>query len=233
MACCCHVLNLLVKDIVTGIDGLQEALNNAVTIAKFCRRGRIYSTIKELQKEIGKNVAIKLWVKTRWRSIVQCLESLVICKSSILQSCFVASLKKKWDKKKGKLVKALIQNEQVWEGMATILRYVRPVIATLVAYERWAEINMSTFGIKDSTKILSFYSDQPKLSAAFHYWKKLLPQLIENPQLLLVFLNGPPARGPARIRSGKSRIGPGAYPARVRIGPYPAQPGPAHLAHDA
>ena len=34
------------------------------------------------------------------------------------------------------------------------------------------------------TQILAFYSDKPKLSAAFHYWKKLLPQLKENPQLL-------------------------------------------------
>jgi hypothetical protein len=34
------------------------------------------------------------------------------------------------------------------------------------------------------TKILMCYSDEPKLSAAFYYWKKLLPQLEGNPQLL-------------------------------------------------
>jgi hypothetical protein len=127
----------LVKDVISGVEGFQDILDNATTIAKFCRRGRIYSTITERQKEeMGKAVAIKLWVKTRWTSIVQCLESLIINKSYIQQSCFMTSLAKKWRTKKGPLVKDRILNEQVWEGMVRVLAYVKPIVATLMAYAR-------------------------------------------------------------------------------------------------
>jgi hypothetical protein len=126
-----------VKDVITGVNDFQKVLDEAMKIAKFCRRGRVYSTIKERQKEeLGKTVAIQLWVQTRWQTIVQCLESLIASKASIQQSCFVASLTKKWNTEKGKIIKALIQNESVWEGIKTALKYIKPIVATLVAYER-------------------------------------------------------------------------------------------------
>lgn len=76
-ACICHTLNLLFQDILK-IKSSINIEDDAKRVVKDINNVHILkATLLNIQKSTNKVISLKMPVKTRWASLVSCLQSLI------------------------------------------------------------------------------------------------------------------------------------------------------------
>ena len=80
-SCACHSMNLLAQDLLNS-NTYQDVINEVTHIAKVVKYSQFISSTLKVQSS-GKKCAIQLPCKTRWMSMFDCVDSLLLSKKAL------------------------------------------------------------------------------------------------------------------------------------------------------
>lgn len=135
--CACHTLNLLVGDIMK-IDSLKNVEASCKQIIKEINGSHVnLATFNKIQLQ-NKNsnsdvISLKLPVKTRWGSILKCIESLVACKQT-LQILMVSSESENITFSKNVRANCL-DNDIFWVRLQKLISVLNPIVKWITLLE--------------------------------------------------------------------------------------------------
>lgn len=129
LGCISHWLHLFCKDIM-GCKNAKKLVSNAMTVVKTVKKSHVLNgEFKKKQKEKGVSISLKLAGKTRWGSILFCLESLQQNKS-VVQSLAV-------DEHSAMpiAVKRLMLSEAFWKNVEYAITIFKPIVSAVTSLE--------------------------------------------------------------------------------------------------
>lgn len=129
LGCISHWLHLFCKDIMK-CKNAKKLVSNAMTVVKTVKMSHVLNgEFKNKQKEKGVSISLKLAGKTRWGSILFCLESLQKNKS-VLQSLAV-------DEHSAMpiAVKRLMLSEAFWKNVEYSITIFKPIVSAVTSLE--------------------------------------------------------------------------------------------------
>lgn len=142
--CSCHMLNLIIEDIfkVESLRRFKQHLTSIVTEIK--NSHFLHSAFERIQRSKQNTfTTLKLPVKTRWNSMVTCLNSFIVNKNS-LQSLVIEDNHDIQDIIKESTVTALLNND-FWEKIIRLHALLSPVAKWTTFFEKNAPIISKVF----------------------------------------------------------------------------------------
>lgn len=130
--CVDHILNLLVKDVVT-VTSIDTVLKSGTSVVKEVKASHLLTSLfTKIQKQDTKKVTItlKLPGKTRWGSQISCLNSLLINKHN-LQALAISPE----DNPAKQATKTLLLDEEFWIGVKIVVSLLEPILYWITSLE--------------------------------------------------------------------------------------------------
>lgn len=138
-SCISHTLNLLVGDVMK-INSLKNVESSCKEIIKEVTSSHIaLATFNKIQ--LQKNnaaLALKLPVKTRWGSILSCIESLVACKSSLQVLMVTEEMNFSRNVKKN-----ILDDDIFWTRLQKVILILKPIVKWITLLEGDTTFNIS------------------------------------------------------------------------------------------
>ena len=152
--CAAHSLNLVFSDLLQLMT-LKQVKNQAKTIAKdFKFKHMLVDLLKNMQQLENVNTTLKLLVKTRWESVLTCLES-VQQNKLVLRKLAVSEIS---EKDMSLQVKKAILDDDFWMLNEATVNSLTPLHAAIIQLE----------------------ADVPNLAEVFQLYSKVRIGVIEN-----------------------------------------------------
>ena len=129
--CAAHSMNLIFGDLMK-LETLKKVKNQAKQIVKeFKSKHMLVDLLKSMQKVEKGNVTLKLPVKTRWGSVVTCLESVQKTKV-VLRKLAVSEISEKNTLKK---VKNTLLDDDFWNVNEAVVNLLKPFFSAITQSE--------------------------------------------------------------------------------------------------
>lgn len=129
LGCLSHWLHLFCGDIMKAANA-EKLVSNTMTVVKAIKRSHVLNAeFKKKQAEKGITSSLKLAGKTRWGSILFCLESIMQNKG-VLQSIAVDEASSM-----PKAIRKLLLSEPFWKHLAYAISIFKPIVSAVVSLE--------------------------------------------------------------------------------------------------
>lgn len=129
LGCISDWLHLFCKELLQCRNA-KKVLSNAMTVANTVKRSHVLNAeFKKKQKEKGVTISLKVTGKTRWGTILFCLDS-VQKNKSVLQAIAVDE-----STSMPPAVKRLMLSEVFWKHLDYAITIYKPIVAVIVALE--------------------------------------------------------------------------------------------------
>ena len=182
--CAAHSMNLIFGDLMK-LETLKKVKHQAKQIAKeFKSEHMLVDLLKSMQKVERVNVTLKLPVKTRWGSVVTCLES-VQKNKVVLRKLAVSEISEK--STLAKEVKKTILDDDFWNVNEAVVNLLKPLFSAITQLEadvpNLAEVyklySNVRCNIRDNLQSVSFsLQEQEKIATIFAEREKFCIKII-------------------------------------------------------
>jgi Protein of unknown function (DUF 659) len=152
LGCNSHIMNLLIGDILK-IDQIKSVVENAKKLVNYFK-GHVQAAakLKRIQKEnYSKEIALVLPALTRWRTHLDCFQSLQNSKTAIEQALMDVRIRQNMNSP----LRTHILSDDFWRDLNIITKIMEPMVSTLKLFE----------------------SDISILSTVYSYFKKVMDQI--------------------------------------------------------
>lgn len=136
IGCLAHWFHLLVSDLLKQ-ESVQDFMGTVMQLVNKIRNSQVLLSLfnKQRQEQFDKQgdrpVCLKLFVKTRWGSIRDCLKS-VLANKKVFESLSIVEAAKK---DLGSELRYLILSENFWIKISQLLDFMSPIVSRIISLE--------------------------------------------------------------------------------------------------